>query len=291
MEIVKYAIEVGYRHIDTAFGYGNEREVGQAIQEKISDGTVTREELFIVTKLPNTHHGPEDVERSCRMSLSNLNLDYVDLYLMHTPMGWKFLGDGPEHDTPKDKDGNLIFSDVDYVDTWRAMEELVDKGLVKSIGVSNFNSHQLSRVLEMCKIKPVTNQVECGPTINQSRLREFCKTNGGIVITAYTPLGRMKAVSPDGPEAAVNDPRVIEIGQKYRKTPAQVVLRYLIQLGETVPIPKSSKKARVLENLSVFDFELTEDEVNVLTSFNTGQRHIPFPLGVPHPHYPFHADF
>lgn len=289
IEIVKQAITMGYRHIDTAFSYGNEEDVGQAIRDKIADGTVQREDLFVVTKLANTHHGRENVERACRMSLKNLGLDYVDLYLMHTPMGWKFIGDSPEDGTPTDSEGNLIFSDVDYVETWSAMETLVEKGLARSIGVSNFNSRQLDRILQSCKIKPVTNQVECGPTINQDKLRAFCKEKD-IFITAYTPLGRMKAVSADGPGAAVDDPRVIEIAKKYEKTPAQVVLRFLTQLG-TVPIPKSSNPNRVFENISIFDFELTGEEIKFLESFNTGERHIPFPLAVKHPHFPFHEEF
>lgn len=289
VQVVGQAIDAGYRHIDTAFGYDNEVDVGLGIRDKLADGSVTREELFVVTKLPNTHHAPEDVERCCRMSLKNLGLDYVDLFLMHTPMGWQFIGDGPGDGTPKDADGNLLFSDVDYVDTWKAMEGLVAKGLARSIGVSNFNSLQLERILQGCKIKPVTNQVECGPTINQDKLRRYCEERG-ILLTAYTPLGRMKRVSDEGPEAAVNDARVLAIAKKYEKTPAQVVLRFLTQLG-VVPIPKSSNQSRIIENISLFDFELNEQEMKVLESFNTGQRHIPFPLGVSHPHFPFHADF
>lgn len=286
---MKHAIDVGYRHIDTAFCYDNEVFVGQGINEKLADGSVTRESLFIVTKLANTHHAPEDVERACRMSLKNLGLDYVDLYLMHTPMGWKCIGDKPEDGNPTDDEGNLLFSDVDFVDTWKAMEDLVEKGLARSIGVSNFNSQQLDRIMKDCKIKPVTNQVECGPTINQDKLREYCR-NYGILLTAYTPLGRMKKISEDGPGAAVNDPKVIGIGKKYGKTPAQVVLRFITQLG-AIPIPKSSNQDRVRENISIFDFTLNAEEMKILESFNSGKRHIAFLLGVPHPHYPFNVDF
>lgn len=286
---MKHAIDVGYRHIDTAFGYNNEEDVGQGIRAKLDDGTVKREELYVVTKLPNTHHHPEHVERACRLSLRKLGLDYVDLYLMHTPMGWKYLGDEPEQGTPTDSEGNLIFSDVDYVDTWKAMEKLVVLGLVKSIGVSNFNSQQLARLMSESKIVPVTNQVECGPTITQDKLRAFCAEKG-ILLTAFTPLGRMKKLAEDGPEPAVNDPRVIEIGKKYKKTPAQVVLRYLTQLG-VIPIPKSANKTRVAENLNIFDFELTEDEMKILATFNTGARHCPFLAGMSHPHFPFHVEF
>lgn len=285
--MLKFAIENGYRHIDTAYSYGNEADVGQGIRDKIADGSVAREDLFIVTKLSNIHHGAEHVERACRLSLKNLGLDYVDLYLMHTPMGWKYIDDATT--SPTDVNGETLTSDVDYLDTWKAMETLVEKGLTKSIGLSNFNSEQISRILSNCSIKPVTNQVECGPTIQQKKLIEFCKQKE-IILTAYTPLGRMTAVSESGPKAAVDDERVIAIGKKYGKSPAQVVLRYLTQLG-VVPIPKSANKTRILENISLFDFELNEDDVKVMESFNTGERYVPFLTARKHPHYPFNIEF
>lgn len=154
---MKHAIDVGYRHFDTAFLYGNEREVGEAINEKIADGTVSREDIFIVTKLWNTHHEPEKVEAACRVSNDNLGLDYIDLYLMHYPVA--FTERDPFEFWPLNEDGQHDHADVDYLDTWAAMEKLVELGLVRSIGVSNFNSEQIERLLLNCTMKPVTNQV------------------------------------------------------------------------------------------------------------------------------------
>lgn len=287
--MVKHAIDNGYRHIDTALFYQNESEVGAAIQAKIEDGTVKREEIFLVTKLWNTFHDPDKVEQGCRLSLKNLGVDYVDLYLMHTPMGSKYHGDAFEHYLPKDAEGNMDFSDVDYLDTWKEMEKLVEKGLVKSIGVSNFNSEQLQRILTEGSIKPVTNQVECGPTIQQKELIKFCKDRD-VTVTAYTPLGRMTSATPDSPKPAVADERVIAIGNKYGKSPAQVVLRYLTQQG-AIPIPKSANKDRVVQNISIFDFELTEEEKAVLSSFDSGERMVPFSMSTNHKYFPFNIKF
>lgn len=192
---------------------------------------------------------------------------------------------------PKDADGNLVFSDVDYLDTWKEMEKLVDHGLVKSIGVSNFNSEQITRVLENCRIKPVTNQVECSPSLNQKKLIEFCKARD-ITVTAYSPLTRPHRYETNKslPKPALLDPKVTEIGVKYDKTPAQVILRYLVQLG-AVPIPKSSNEERIKQNIDIFDFELTPDEVKIMDSFHTGQRSVPFALCTKHKYFMFNIKF
>lgn len=255
----------------------------------ISSGKLKREEIFVVTKLANHLHDPSRVEAACRKSLENLGLDYVDLYLMHSPMGLEFRE--PEDLNPKDEAGNLVASGDNYVHTWKAMEKLVDLGLVKSIGVSNFNSEQITRILENCRIKPVTNQVECSPTINQKMLIGFCKAHD-IIVTAYSPLTRPHRYEKDHsmPKPALLDPRVEEIGKRYNKTPAQVVLRYLVQLG-AVPYPKSSNEERIKQNFDIFDFELSNDEVEVLDSFNTGQRTVPFANAATHKDFPFNTEF
>lgn len=155
-QAVKDAIDIGYRHLDCAYVYGNEKEVGIAIREKIADGTVKREDLFITSKLWNTYHKPDLVESALKQTLTDLGLDYIDLYLIHWPVAYKE-GEGLFPKTPKD---TIALSDVDYVDTWKAMEDVLSKGLTKNIGVSNFNSEQITRLLENAKIKPVTNQVK-----------------------------------------------------------------------------------------------------------------------------------
>lgn len=286
----KTALESGYRHIDTAYFYQNEVEVGKAINEKIASGELKREEIYVVTKLWNVFHDPKHVEAACRKSLKNLGLDYIDQFLMHTPIGYEHRE--PEDLFPKDAEGKLCFSDVDYLDTWKAMEPLVDLGLVKSIGVSNFNSEQIQRVLDNCRIKPVVNQVECSATLNQKKLTKFCKERD-IFIVAYSPLTRPHEYlkNPAGnPKPALMDDRVAEIGKKYNKTPTQVVLRYLVELG-VVPIPKSSNAGRIKENINIFDFKLSDEEIAFMDTFHTGQRSVPFALCTKHKYFMFAIEF
>ncbi|XP_037824845.1 1,5-anhydro-D-fructose reductase-like [Lucilia sericata] len=284
---VKHAIDVGYRHIDTAYFYQNEAEIGKAIKDKIAEGVVKREDIFLVTKLWNIHHEPERVEGACRKQLQLLGLDYIDLYLMHLPVGYKYVSE--EDLLPKDEAGTLQLSDVDYLDTYKAMEKLVKLGLVRSIGVSNFNSQQLQRVLDNCEIKPVTNQVECSPALNQRKLTQFCKERD-ITLTAYSPLGR--------PKPAENKPefyfsaKTKALAEKYNKTPAQIVLRYLVDIG-VIPIPKSSNPQRIAENFNIFDFKLSPEDIAIMDTFHTGERLVPFNLikGQNHKYWPFSIEF
>ncbi|XP_055377208.1 1,5-anhydro-D-fructose reductase-like [Condylostylus longicornis] len=286
-EAVKYAIDLGYRHIDTAFFYENEGEVGKAVQQKIAENVIKREDIFIVTKLWCTFHEPQRVEYACKKSLENLGLDYIDLYLMHLPVGYVYIDDKTL--LPKDDNNKLMLNDVDYLDTWKAMEDLVRKGYVKSIGISNFNSEQIERLLKNCEIKPVTNQVECCPTLNQKKLIKFCLERD-ITLTAYCPLGRPR---PDEkkPDFLYSED-TLNIAKKYNKTPAQIILRYLIDIG-TIPIPKSSNKGRILENFDIFDFKLNDDDIKIIDKFNTGERLVPFDLikGQNHKYFPFNIEF
>jgi len=284
-EAVKHAIDIGYRHFDTAFLYQNEREVGRAIQGKIADGAVRREDIFIVTKLWNTHHEPDKVEQACRVSCDNLGLDYIDLYLMHYPTG--FVEREPFEFCPQDADGKHVHSDVDYVDTWKAMEHLVDIGLARSIGISNFNSQQIDRLLANCRIKPVNNQIEVSPQINQKGLINFCNERK-IVVTAYCPLGR--PIPAEKKPSFLFDNAVKQIGDKYNKTAAQVVFRYLIDIG-TVPIPKSVNNKRIEENIDVFDFKLTADEIKLMDTFNTNERVISYLESKHDKYWPFGIEY
>ncbi|XP_058054618.1 1,5-anhydro-D-fructose reductase-like [Anopheles bellator] len=288
---LKTAIDAGYRHIDTAFFYQNEKEVGHAVRSKIAEGVVQREDMFITTKLWNTFHDPSHVEEAFKRSLENLNLEYIDLYLMHTPMSYRFKGWFADDLMPY-ADGKLELTEVDFVETWKAMEKLLKTGKVRSLGVSNFNSEQIARLLAECKIKPVTNQVECNPGLNQRKLTAFCKERD-VTITAYSPLGRPNYYEKDPenvPKPALDDPRVAEIAKKYGKTPGQVVLRYLFELG-TIPIPKSANEARLRQNIDIFDFKLTEQEIAVMDTFHTGKRSVPFSLCVNSKYFPFNIEF
>ncbi|KAJ8973418.1 hypothetical protein NQ317_016701 [Molorchus minor] len=283
-QAVKDAIDAGYRHFDCAWLYGNEVEVGNALREKINEGTVKREDLFIVSKLWNNFHAKEKVVPMIKETLNNFQMDYIDLYLIHWPFGFKVkkycyiiyreLADETASLVPVGE-GEDAFSDTDYVETWKGMEECVNLGLTKSIGLSNFNAEQIDRVLKKCKIKPVCNQVEVNPNLNQKKLIDFCRQRQrDIVIVGYCPLGRSEyAGTPGFPDPTIYDPKVAEIAKKYNKTPAQVVLNYLISLGISV-IPKSVTKSRIIENIDVFDFKLDPGDVSYLDSCNKKSKSI-----------------
>ncbi|XP_005190486.2 aldo-keto reductase family 1 member B1 [Musca domestica] len=279
-QAVKDAIDIGYRHIDTAFVYENEHEVGRAIKAKIAEGKVKREDLFVVTKLGGIHHDPQIVEHACRKSLSNLDLDYIDLYLMHFPVGQVYKGDDNVH-------GSGELSDTDYVDTWKAMEKLFDLGLVKGLGISNFNAEQTERILQNCRIRPVVNQVECHPAFNQKKLIEFSRQKD-IVITAYAPLARPKPAQKW--PAFLYDETAQDLAKRYNRTPAQICLRYLIQLG-TIVIPKSVRKERIAENFDCFDFELSPEDMQLMDRYNSNTRLIPFTGMSHHKYFPFNTEF
>ncbi|CAH1175842.1 unnamed protein product [Phaedon cochleariae] len=267
-EAVKYAIDIGYRHIDCAWLYGNEKEIGNAIRAKLADETVHRNELFITTKLWNTFHEEEEVVEACKRSLKNFGLCYVDLYLVHWPCAQKNLGK---------VDFNLPFKDAvnipyDFVKTWRGMERCVELKLAKSIGLSNFNSKQVQRILDNCKIKPVMNQIEVNPYFNNKQLIKFCKERQ-LAIQGYSPLGSPARpwIKPGDPVVDLKTPEVEGIGKKYGKTGPQVILRYVYQLG-VIPIPKSSNFERLKQNIDIFDFELSEEDMAVMDSLNINVR-------------------
>ncbi|XP_018326602.2 aldose reductase [Agrilus planipennis] len=285
-QAVKDAIDAGYRHIDCAWVYQNEKEVGEAIKEKIDEGVVKREDLFIVSKLWSTFHNPKAVEPALKESLTALGLDYLDLYLMHNPLDFK-PGDNV---FPVDENGHVIPEGVDYVDTWKAMEKVYKKGLVKSIGISNFNKRQIERLLQLTTVVPVTNQVECHPYFNQKKLLEFCKSKG-ITITAYSPLGSPAHpwVKP-GDRKLLDDAKLKTICKKYKKTPAQVIIRWHIQRG-IITIPKSVNKKRIEENIDVFDFQLTPEDVKYIDSFDCNGRIFPLEMWATHPYYPFNDEY
>ncbi|XP_023029516.2 aldo-keto reductase 1B [Leptinotarsa decemlineata] len=284
-QAVKDAIDIGYRHIDCAHVYGNEAEVGAALKAKLADGTVKREELYITSKLWNTFHRPDLVEPALKTTLKNLGLEYLDLYLIHWPFALKEDGEL----FPTNADGTTAYSDVDYVDTWKAMEAVQEKGLTRSIGVSNFNKKQIERVLQNCTIKPVTNQIEVHPYLNQKKLIEYLKSKD-IVVTAYSPLG-----SPDRPWAKPEDPQLLDdakikkIAGKYNKTPAQVVLKYQVQRG-CITIPKSVTKSRIQQNFEIWDFNLSPEDMALIDTFDCNGRICPYVDAYTHKDHPFVND-
>ncbi|WP_108671850.1 aldo/keto reductase [Peribacillus acanthi] len=238
VDSVKKAIEVGYRSIDTAAIYKNEKGVGQAIRES----GIPREELFITTKVWNSDQGYETTLQAFEDSLERLGLDYLDLYLIHWPVKGK------------------------YIETWKAMEKLYEDGKVRAIGVSNFNVHHLEDILEHGKHKPVINQIELHPRLSQVEIREFCSKHE-IAVEAWSPIGQGKLL---------DEPTINHVATKHSKSPAQVILRWHLQHG-TVIIPKSITPSRIEENTQIFDFELSLEEMTQIDALNMDARFGPDP--------------
>jgi len=241
VEATVAALEVGYRHIDTAEMYGNEKEVGEAIRRS----GVPREEVFVTSKLNNGFHAREAALKAFDGTLEALGFDYLDLFLVHWP---------------------LPGIDVDYVETWRAMEEIYAGGKVRAIGVSNFKQHHLNRLFAETEIRPAANQIEIHPYLAQDDLRAF-DAEHQIVTEAWSPIAQGKVL---------DDPAIVAIAANLGRTPAQVVLRWHIQRGDVV-FPKSVNRSRMEENFALFDFELSEGDMATLTGLDRGERTGPDP--------------
>lgn len=281
---IKTAIDAGYRHFDGAFSYENEKEVGNAYHEKIADGTVKREDLFITTKLWATYHRPERVEYGLHLSLKALQLDYVDLYLIHTPMGIQYKGDDVLF--PNGENGEFLADDICPTETWKAMEKLVEKGLTKSIGVSNFTIRQMEDILKIAKVPIATNQVENHPCLDQKEMTDFCKSKN-ILITSYSPFG-----SPDRPWASDKDPNLLEdpvvkeIAGGKGCTPGQLLIAYHLCQG-FLCIPKSVTPSRIQQNFQSLDVQLNDNDINKLDTLACDYRACTIHFWKNHVHYPF----
>src|ERR1700735_332595 len=253
------ALEAGFRHFDCAERYRNEREVGEALQAGLAAGEVTRDDIFVTTKLWNSNHRPERVERAFESSLDRLRLEYLDLYLIHTPFAFK---PGDEQD-PRDQSGNIIYDDgVTLLDTWRAMESLVDHGKCRAIGLADIGQDRLLLLYESARIKPAVIQVEAHPYLPETELLEFCKQKD-IVFLAFAPLGH--GVRP-GP---IEDPVISAIAVRVGKTPAQVLLAWAVQRG-TALLTTPGTAARARENFNIS--ALPEDAFNEINRIQTRQR-------------------
>ncbi|XP_012864717.1 PREDICTED: aldo-keto reductase family 1 member C1 homolog [Dipodomys ordii] len=288
-DCTKLAIDAGFRHIDAAYLYQNEEEVGLAIQSKIEDGTVKREDIFCTSKLWSTSHQPELVRPSLERTLKRLQLNYVDLYLIHFPVSLK---PGDEI-YPKDEHGKFKLDIVDLCAIWEAMEKCKDAGLARSIGVSNFNRRQLERILNKpgLKYKPVCNQVECHPYLNQSKLLDFCKSKD-IVLVAYGALGtqRYKYGVDESAPVLLDDPVLGAMAKKHKRTPALVALRYQLQRG-IVALVKSFNEERIKENMQVFEFQLPSEDMKVIDGLNRNFRYFSALMFEGHPNFPFSDEY
>lgn len=230
---VKWALETGYRLIDTASVYKNEVGVGEGIRQS----GVPREDIYITTKLWNSDQGYESTLKAFDESLRKMGLDYVDLYLIHWPVGGKF------------------------EESWKAMEEIYESGRAKAIGVSNFHEHHINDLLKEAKVVPMVDQIELHPNLTQKSLRDFLKTKN-IAVEAWSPLGQGKLL---------DHPVLVELGKKYHKTSAQVIIRWHLQ-NDTIVIPKSTHKDRIEENFDVFDFELSKEDMVKINELNKDER-------------------
>jgi len=264
-EALYYAVtQAGYRHIDGAAIYNNEPEVGAALARVFSQGQVKREEVFITSKLWNTNHASAKVESACLATLKDLRLDYLDLYLMHWGMAVS--------DQDRGQDGRMALLPISIRETWEAMQQLFEKGLVRAIGVANFTGAMLLDLLSYAKIKPAVNQIELHPYNPQTRLVEYCQLND-IVVTAYSPLGSPGTAAGRPVPSLFKDETVAALASRYGKTPAQILLRWGVERG-TVVIPKSIHPDRIKFNSEIFDFSLSADEVTQLSNLKIKQRYV-----------------
>lgn len=269
-EVVKDALKMGYRHIDCAAIYGNEQGVGQALTDSFNAGIVEREEVWITSKLWNNAHAPEDVQPALEKTLSDLNLEYLDLYLMHWPIAYK--KQVQYHTSAEDF---IRIEELPISDTWAKMEQAVDKGLCRHIGVSNFSIKKLEKLLQTAKIKPEMNQIELHPYLQQPTMLEFCQSNS-IYLTGYAPLGssdRPARLKADSEPILLNDPVIDEIAGRNRVSPAQVLLSWAVHRGTSV-IPKSVRKERLKENLDAAQVSLTEQDLVDIAALDKHRRYI-----------------
>jgi D-xylose reductase len=277
-DLTYQAIQMGYRHLDCASDYGNEAFVGEGIKKALSDEICEREDLWVTSKLWNTCHRPEHVELACRRSIRDLQCDYLDLYLIHFPISLRFVPFEHRYPAgwffdPTSSMPTLEHDPVPIIDTWRAMEELVDKGLVRNIGISNFGVSLIRDLLSQARIRPAVLQIESHPYLTQVKLIRYCRQEN-IAVTAFSPLGAPSYVPlgmAKAEDSVLESPIVKEIANHHSRSAAQIVLRWGVQRGTSV-IPKSSNPERLRENLDLQSFSLSDAEMIAISSLDRHQR-------------------
>ncbi|XP_011500962.1 PREDICTED: alcohol dehydrogenase [NADP(+)] [Ceratosolen solmsi marchali] len=289
---INTALEAGYRHIDTSPVYMNEYVIGNVLKKWLDSGKIKRDDLFIVTKLPPSGNRPAGVEKHLKKSLRNLQINYLDLYLIHTPFAFI---DVENNFQPKDENGHLLIdSSTDHLAVWREMERMVINGLTKAIGISNFNLKQIENIVNIAKIPISMLQIELHLYFQQQETVQYCK-NKGIPITAYSPLGSRGLVKllckSDTLPNLLENPTVLKLSKKYNKTPAQIALKYIIEKSIAV-IPKSINQQRIKDNIRLFDWKLDSEDVLALSKLDQGPKgricDFEFLCGVKnHPEFPF----
>lgn len=269
-EAVKAAIRLGYRHIDCALIYGNEAEIGRALTESFQSGIVRREEMWITSKLWNDAHAPDDVKPGLKQTLSDLQLDYLDLYLMHWPVAIK-KGEG----FPLNKDKLISLDELPVETTWQAMEPLVDEGLARHIGVSNFSLTKLKALLKAAHQPPEMNQVELHPYLQQTDLLKFAQEHN-VFLTGYSPLGssdRPDSLKAEDEPVLLEDPTIADIAAKHDATPAQILLSWAIHRGTAV-IPKSVNPERIEQNLAAAEVTLDDADMAAIAALDRHRRYV-----------------
>jgi alcohol dehydrogenase (NADP+) len=268
---VKHALKIGYRHIDCAAVYGNEKEVGEALKEVFDEGTISRPEVWITSKLWNTNHKEEDVKPALEHTLKDLQLDYIDLYLIHWPVAFRPGLEG----FPSSDDDFLSLDEVPIKETWEAMVQLKNQSLIKHIGVSNFSKKKLEELMSNSEVTPEMNQIELHPYLHQDDLVDFCHKQG-INVTAFSPLGsqdRIEAMKADNEPSLLENEVVTAIAKKHDASPAQILIKFHLERN-VATIPKSTNKERIQENLDSQKLNLDEDDMKRLKSIDNQYRYV-----------------
>lgn len=269
------AIASGYRRLDCACDYGNEVEVGRGIARALKDGLCTRSELFVTSKLWNTYHSPEHVPMAMTRSLQDLGLDYLDEYLIHFPISMEYVPFEKKYPPEwHNLEGKMVLVPNDMGETWKAMEDLVDQGLTKTIGVCNFQTQMIRQILSTCRIRPATLQVELHPHNSQEKLIRFAQEYG-IRVTAFSIFGASSYVEINfatKDDLLMKDNVILDIANQKGKTPGQILIRWAMQRN-TLPLCKTSNSSRMKENRDVFDFSLDDSEMKRINSLNKNRRY------------------